>query len=121
EADIEKDDKLLLTIQNQISQLEFEAKGPARVSRANARTQINPSTNKRTKVMAAVPVGMFAMVLALFVLVEIRSGRVADPDDLPSRVRVEVIGVVPPLPSLRPQKALWGSRDEYRARRQLEE
>jgi capsular exopolysaccharide synthesis family protein len=34
---------------------------------------------------------------------------------------VEVIAVVPPLPSLRPTRALWGSRDEVRARRQLEE
>ena len=71
--------------------------------------------------MAATPFGVFAVILALFVLVEVRSGRVADPDDLPSRVRVEVIAVVPPLPSLRPTRALWGSRDEVRARRQLEE
>jgi capsular exopolysaccharide synthesis family protein len=73
------------------------------------------------KVMAATPVGVLAVLLAMFVLVEVKSGRVADPDQLSSRVRVEVIGVVPPLPSLRPSRALWGSRDEVRARRQFEE
>lgn len=120
-AELDKDDRLLLQIQGQIQQLEFDAKGPARIERANINTRIDPSTNKRLKVMAATPVGVLAVLLAMFVLVEVHSGRVADPDELPARVRVEVIGVVPPLPSLRPSRALWGSRDEIRARRQFEE
>lgn len=120
-AELDKDERLLITIQNQINQIEFDSKGPERVARANTRTSVTPSSNKRLKVMAATPVGVLVVVLALFVLVEVRSGRVADPDDLSARVRVEVIGVVPPLPSLRTSRALWGSRDEIRARRQLEE
>ena len=114
-------EKQRLSIVGHIQQLEYDAKGPAQIEKANNKTRVDPSTNKRMKVMAATPFGVFAVILALFVLVEVRSGRVADPDDLPSRVRVEVIAVVPPLPSLRPTRALWGSRDEVRARRQLEE
>jgi polysaccharide biosynthesis transport protein len=121
QAELSTQDRLLMSIQSHIQQIEFDAKGPAKVERANNRTRVDPSTNKRLRVMAATPVGVLALVLSLFVMFEVRSGRVADPDELPSRVRVEVIGVVPPLPSLRPSRALWGSRDEIRARRQLEE
>jgi polysaccharide biosynthesis transport protein len=120
-AELGNAEHLLLSIQRQVQQLEYETKGPARVEKANNRTRVDPSTNKRMKIMAATPFGVLAVVLALFVLVEVRSGRVADPDELSSRVRVEVIAVVPPLPSLRPSRALWGSRDEIRAKRQLEE
>jgi capsular exopolysaccharide synthesis family protein len=121
QAALDKDEHLFMTIQAQVKQLEFEATGPEKVVKANVRTQVVPSANKRNKIMAATPVGVLAILLAMFVLVEVRSGRVGDPDELPSRVRVEVIGVVPPLPSLRPSRALWGSRDEIRARRQFEE
>jgi polysaccharide biosynthesis transport protein len=120
-AELDKDEKLVMSIQGHIAQLVYDAKGPSAIAKANQRTRVDPSTNKRLKVMAATPFGVLAVVLALFVLVEVRSGRVADPDELTSRVRVEVIAVVPPLPSLRPTRALWGSRDEVRARRQLEE
>jgi capsular exopolysaccharide synthesis family protein len=121
QAELDSDKRLMLSIQNLVNQIEYDSKGPAKVDRANVRTRVDPSTNKRLKVMAATPIVVLAMVLALFVMIEVRSGRVADPDDLPARVRVEVIAVVPPLPSLRPSRALWGSRDEFRTRRQLEE
>jgi polysaccharide biosynthesis transport protein len=120
-AELDKDGGLLMQIQGQIRQFEFDATGPAKVEQANKLIRVDPSTNKRMKVMAATPAGVLGVLLALFVLVEVRSGRVGDPDELTSRVRLEVIGVVPPLPSLRPSRALWGSRDEVRARRQFEE
>jgi succinoglycan biosynthesis transport protein ExoP len=119
--ELNNDQNLEKTIKSQVDQLEFESKGPARVDKANERTRVEPSTNKRLKVMAATPVGVLALVLGFFVFLEIRSGRVGDPDEVAARVRVEVIAVVPPLPSLRPAKALWGKGDEFRARRQLEE
>jgi succinoglycan biosynthesis transport protein ExoP len=120
-AELEGDKKLRASIQSQIQQIEFESKGPQRVDKANARTRVDPSINKRVKVMAAMPVLVLAVVLGMFVMLEIRSGRVSDPDEVAARVRVEVIAVVPPLPSLRPTRALWGKGDEFRARRQLEE
>jgi capsular exopolysaccharide synthesis family protein len=56
--------------------------------------------------------------MGLFVLVEVRSARVADPDDLPTRVKVGVIGVVPPLPMLHSPRGARGAKDE---RRRVEE
>jgi tyrosine-protein kinase Etk/Wzc len=50
--------------------------------------------------MAAAPVGVLFMMLGLFLLLEIKSGRVADPDALSTRVRSEVYGL-PPLPKSR--------------------
>lgn len=118
-----KDKNLLETIQSYINQVEFEARLPSQVDRANQATQVSVSSGKRLRVMLAAPAGVLGLVLGLFVLLEARSGRVADPDELPSRVRVEVMGVVPPLPSLRPSRALAspGSRGELRERRRLDE
>jgi polysaccharide biosynthesis transport protein len=55
-----------------------------------------PSNNKRLKYMAAAPVGVMFMMLGLFLLLEIKSERVADPDSLSTRVRSEVYAL-PPL------------------------
>ena len=63
-----------------------------------------PTTNSRTKLMAAAPVGTMAVVLSLFVLLEMGAGRVADPDDLRGRLNLGVIGVVPPLPAATPAR-----------------
>src|SRR5262249_8309652 len=67
-------------------------------------------------IMAAAPVLLLLLSVGLFVLLEAKSGRVANPDDLPSRVRLGVLGGVPPLPSLQPTRALGfrGARDEKR-------
>jgi succinoglycan biosynthesis transport protein ExoP len=64
-------------------------------------------------------------VLGAFVLLEARAGRVADPEELPGRVHLGVLGVVPPLPSPRAARAPraargpWG-RDPDRLRARLE-
>jgi polysaccharide biosynthesis transport protein len=59
-----------------------------------------PSNNKALKYMAAAPVGVMFMMLALFLLLEIKAERVADPDSLSTRVRSEVYAL-PPLPTAR--------------------
>ena len=59
-----------------------------------------PSNNKRLKYMAAAPVGVLFMMLGLFLLLEIKAERVADPDALSTRVRSEVYAL-PPLPTAR--------------------
>ena len=117
------DKGLLEAIQSYINQVEFEAKMPSQVDRANDATQVSASSSKRLRAMMAAPVGVLGLVLGLFVLLELRSGRVADPEELSTRVRVEVMGVVPPLPSLRSSRSLSlpGSRGEDRARRRLDE
>src|SRR5207302_3209 len=49
------------------------------------------------------------------------AGRVADPDELSSRIHVQILGVVPPLPALQSSGGLLVRRDELRMRRQLDE
>ena len=50
--------------------------------------------------MAAAPVGILFTVLGLFLLLEIKAERVADPDSLSTRIRSEVYAL-PPLPTPR--------------------
>ena len=81
-----------------------------------------PTADNAKKLMVAAPVGMLAAVMGLFVMLEVVGGRVADPDDLASRLQLGVIGVVPPLPTSRPSRAAlpWGN-EEQRSQRRLEE
>jgi polysaccharide biosynthesis transport protein len=51
--------------------------------------------NKKLKYMAAAPIGVLFMLLGLFMLLEVTSGRVADPDSLSTRVRSEVYALPP--------------------------
>jgi capsular exopolysaccharide synthesis family protein len=67
--------------------------------------------------MAAAPVGMLLGVLGLCVLVELHAGRVHDPEELPDRLRLQVLGVVPKLPRTRPDHGRLSSREEIRSRR----
>ena len=66
------------------------------------------SNNKRLKYMAAAPVAVLFMMLGLFLLLEIKAERVADPDSLSTRVRSEVYAL-PPLPTTRSMRKLSAS------------
>jgi capsular exopolysaccharide synthesis family protein len=66
-----------------------------------------PFNNKRLKYMLALPVAVLFAILGLFVLLEVKSERVANPDMLSSRVRSEVYAL-PPLPSQRNVRRLEG-------------
>jgi capsular exopolysaccharide synthesis family protein len=59
-----------------------------------------PSNNKRYKYMAMAPLGVLFAMLGLFLLLEIKAGRVVDPDVLSTCVRSEVYAL-PPLPTRR--------------------
>ena len=59
-----------------------------------------PIKDGRRKLWAVTPVGVIALVLGLFLFLEIRSGRVADLDEVSRRVPVEVYPV-PSLPGTR--------------------
>ncbi len=63
------------------------------------------SNNKRVKYMAAAPVAILFMMVGLFLVLEIRAERVADPDALSARVRSEVFAL-PPLPTVRSMRTL---------------
>jgi capsular exopolysaccharide synthesis family protein len=124
EADYHNEEQLQRNLDAKIRQLEYEKQqNPKKVGWAlrEGEVQVDASSNKKWSIMASAPAAVMLLLLAGFTLLETRAGRVADPDDVTARTRVEVLGVVPPLPSLRPQRALWGPRGEYKARRALEE
>ena len=64
-----------------------------------------PSNNKRLKLMAATPVGVLFMIFGLFLLLEVKAERVADPDALSTRVQSKVYAL-PPLPTARSMRKL---------------
>jgi capsular exopolysaccharide synthesis family protein len=120
--DMERAAQVLHMIEDNLSQLESESRIPLTRVRLEspARRSNRPSSANRMRVMALAPVVTLAGVLSLVVLLEARSGRIADPDELPGRVHVPVLGVVPPLPMVRPVGMLSG-REEFRIQRQLDE
>ena len=89
-------------VKKNLEQLKFEAsQDKYRVVLVDsAAAPKTPSNNKRLKYMAAAPVGVMFMMLGLFLLLEIKAERVADPDALSTRVRSEVYAL-PPLPTAR--------------------
>jgi polysaccharide biosynthesis transport protein len=119
--DLNRAEAVLDTVTKNLDQVEFAAKEPvARFTQEyQARASTSPDVNHRLKVMAAAPAGMFLGVLACLVLVELRAGRVHDPDDLPTRLKLPVLGVVPPLPRSRSTMGELSTRDEVRSRRDL--
>jgi capsular exopolysaccharide synthesis family protein len=97
-------------VDRNLEQLRFEA------ARDNYRVVLvdqasapkSPSNDRRLKYMAAAPVGVLFMMLGLFLLLEVKAERVADPDALSTRVRSEVYAL-PPLPTARSLRRLSGS------------
>jgi capsular exopolysaccharide synthesis family protein len=100
------------SVDKRIEQLHFDALGEARIN------LIDPAKERgmflgdsRNRYMLMTPFGVFATVLGLFLLLELRSGRVADLDEVSRRVPVEVYAL-PSLPGTRrtsDQKALRSS------------
>lgn len=121
--DLKSDQAYLDTIERNLADLEFVTKNPiARIREGfMAKPTNKASTSNRTKIMAMAPVGMMFGVLCLLVLLELSAGRVVDPEDIPARIRVPVIGVVPPLPQIRPANGVFSARDEFRTQRQLDQ
>lgn len=121
--DLARAERYLGTIEDNLAQVEFENRNPVARIRLEfaAKPSMRASTSSRLKVMAIAPVGMLAGVLGLLVVLELHASRVVDPEEIPSRLRVPVIGIVPPLPRLRPPGGFPSSRDEFRAQRQLDQ
>lgn len=89
-------------VKGTLAQVEFQSRQePYRlVPIDKAEVPKTPSNNKRLKYMLAAPLGILFLMLGIFLLLEIRSERVADPDTLELRVRSEVYAL-PPLPTSR--------------------
>jgi capsular exopolysaccharide synthesis family protein len=122
QLDLGRDQSYLDQLDRSLADLEFESRYPVARIRKEFEAKPSPkSTSYRLKMMAIAPVGMLCGVLALMVFLELHAGRVADPEELTARVRVPVVGIVPPLPKVRPQGVLFSARDEFRAQRQLDQ
>ncbi len=117
--DLDRAVAVLDTVTRSLDQVEFEAKDPVARFRQEypAKASNAPLVNHQLKAMAAAPVGMLLGVLSLCVLVELHAGRVHDPEELPARLRLQVLGVVPKLPRARPEHGRLSSREEVRSRR----
>ncbi|WP_165223239.1 exopolysaccharide transport family protein [Aquisphaera insulae] len=89
-------------IERRILQLQFtQDKAAVTIPRIDpARAPKETFNNKRLKFMAILPVVVLGAVLGLFLLLEIRAERVANPDALSSRVQSEVYAL-PPIPKQR--------------------
>jgi capsular exopolysaccharide synthesis family protein len=120
--DLNRAEQYLDTISRNLADLKFTRNSPIlRVRKEFLAKQSPRGTNNRLKVMAVAPVAMLFGVLCLMVFLELHAGRVVDPEELTARSRVPVVGVVPPLPQVRPQGALFSGRDEFKAQRQLDQ
>ena len=104
-------------VDRHLAQLKFEQDGDERIHRiSTAQADRNPFVDKRFTYMAMAPVAVLGAVLALVVLLEIRSGRVADTEILAHRMRHEVFAIAP-LPSTRHGIGFDGDKAEQRLAR----
>ena len=104
-------------IRKRLDQLNYDRIDSERIFKlSDARPEGRPISDKRIQYLAMTPFGVLAVVLGLAVLLEIRSGRVADPEFLSNRMRHEVFSIAP-LPSVRPRLGSDNSKAEQRLAR----
>jgi capsular exopolysaccharide synthesis family protein len=126
-GDLTRAEKVLDQIQDQLNQLEYDASSPvARIDlEFPAERALRPNGDRRIQLMASAPVITGMLILGLLTLLELRGARVADPEELSSRMNLQVIGVVPPLPQIRTLAPTSGNEaaptPDLRAQRQLDE
>ena len=121
--DLDRAESVLDTVTRSLDQVEFEAKDPVARFRQEYKAKASnaPLANHQLKAMAVAPAGMLLGVLGLFVVVELHAGRVHDPEELPERLRIPVLGVVPPLPRASGGRGRLSGRDEARSRRDVDQ
>ena len=121
--DLDRAESVLDTVTRSLDQVEFEAKDPVARFRQEYKAKASnaPLANHQLKAMSMAPLGMLLGVLGLFVAVELHAGRVHDPEELPERLRIPVLGVVPPLPRTVAHRGRPSDRDEARSRRDLDQ
>ena len=127
--DLQRAEEVYDIIEKNLNQKQFEARSPiARISKEfEAKPSRRPSSQRRAQALLAAPLATGMLVLGLLVLLELRGARVADPDELTSRVNLQVIGVVPPLPQIRAGSSNGNGngtlalQSDLRAQRELDE
>ena len=105
------------SIQTKLDSLKMEQTNEERIHQIDpARVETSPVSDKRKIYLATMPFGVLGAVLLLAVLLEIRSGRVADPEFLSARVPHEVFAIAP-LPTARAALGSGIDRNEQRLAR----
>jgi succinoglycan biosynthesis transport protein ExoP len=109
--DLKAQRAMLESIERRIQDLKFSAKGEARIAKVTqvVRAPGAPLGDYRLKLMAGAPLGLMMLVAGFFMVLEIRAGRVGTPEDLAIRSRVEILGVLPPLPTSNPSRSIGSS------------
>jgi len=98
-------------VNKKLEQLRFELNGEDRVSLLNpAKVSYMAVSDNRKKYLLAAPVGVLLFVCGLFVMLEVKIGRVSDLEDLAKQVPVEVFAL-PPLPGPRLEAGQRGARE----------
>jgi capsular exopolysaccharide synthesis family protein len=95
-----------------LEDLRFASKEDARINNISgpARAAGIPASDNRTKLMAITPIVLLALLTGLFVMLEVKIGRVCDLDDLSKQLPVEVFAV-PMLPAPRLEPGQRGARE----------
>ncbi len=120
--ELQRQKETLSIVTKHKEELVYEAGQGTRIKRiAKANVARSASGDNRMKILLAIPVAMLMLACLLFIALEFRSGRVADPDELSQRTRVGVIGVVPPLPSLNGPNRALSARGIQNEKRRVEE
>jgi hypothetical protein len=122
--DLSRAEQYLGKIEDSLAQIKFDNRNPiARIHlEFPAKPSARSSSSNRLKLMAMAPVGVMVGLLGLLVLLELHASRVVDPEDIPGRIHVPVIGVVPQLPQIRSSRGeVFSSKDEFRNQRQLDQ
>ena len=130
--DYERAEEMLDKVSRALEQVKLDAKNPsARINLAfKAQPSFKANGDRRTQLMATAPFGLGLLLIGMLVLIELKGARVGDPDELSNRIRLQVIGVVPPLPQIRSGGGGNGSggngnlplsASDLRAQRQLDE
>lgn len=100
EADLEQIRGMLTAVENRLEVLRYETRGQSRIVLIDeARATKAPESDKRPKVLAAVPFFVLFSVLGAFTALEVRSRRVDRPEDLSRWAQAEVFAI-PELPQL---------------------
>lgn len=109
-SSMQTDEKL---VNRRLQELEFRStRGMVRVDVTSPATPPKKaSDSKRLKLMAAAPMGILALLVGLFALLEVKAERVGNPDALSSRVQSEVYSL-PPIPMARSPRRLGAPGDD---------
>jgi len=99
------------SVNKRLEQLRFESKGETRISKVSeARLSGVPVSDNRGKYLAATPVAVLGLLLSVFVMLEVKVGRVSDLDDFSKAIPIEVFAL-PPLPGPRLDPGQRGARE----------